>query len=98
MLTPSEYHKLIDSVFSELTAKLETLDDTGEIELEANESVISVTLPTGKQYVINRHEASRQIWLSSPKSGAFRFSYNNGNWIASNGAIFSEIMKDEFGV
>jgi frataxin-like iron-binding protein CyaY len=41
------------------------------------DGVINIFLPNEKQYVINKHFPSLQIWLSSPISGANYFNWDN---------------------
>ena len=31
-------------------------------------------------YVINKQSPNKQIWLSSPVSGPFRYDFQNGSW------------------
>lgn len=46
--------------------------------------VLTVKLGSKGTYVINKQTPNRQIWLSSPVSGPFRFDYaGGGRWVYS---------------
>jgi frataxin len=60
--------------------------------------VLTVELDSGGQYVINKHAPSRQIWVSSPVSGASHFDYDGdaGQWVSTRGgASLSELLSGE---
>lgn len=39
----------------------------------------------GKQYVLNKHVPTEQLWLSSPVSGAWHFVWQNDSWVSTRG-------------
>lgn len=47
------------------------------------QGVLTVRLGSHGTYVINKQTPNRQIWLSSPVSGPFRFDYHEGKWVYS---------------
>ena len=56
------------------------------VELDLNDGVLRAAWPDGTVYLINRHLPLRQIWLSSPKSGAWHFAPDNRcNWLSTRG-------------
>ncbi len=63
----------------------EALGDYLEVDLDGG--ILSIELESGGQYVINKHAPMRQIWLSSPLSGAAHFNYdeNTGAWVCTRG-------------
>lgn len=44
------------------------------------QGVLTVKLGRHGTYVINKQAPNRQIWLSSPVSGPFRYDYIDGHW------------------
>ena len=73
-----------------------------DLDVDLQDDVLYITLPTNQQYVINKHTPSQQIWLSSPISGAAYFSYqeNNKSWlnkqhIELKSLLLSELQKYE---
>lgn len=45
------------------------------------QGVLTVKLGSHGTYVINKQTPNRQIWLSSPVSGPFRYDYHAGSWV-----------------
>lgn len=54
-----------------------------EIDVDAQGHVLTLELPDGGQYVINAHAPNREIWLSSPVSGASHYLYENDRWVST---------------
>ncbi len=49
-------------------------------DVDLIEGMLTVTLPTTQQYVINRHGVAQQIWVSSPFTGAHHFQGHQEKW------------------
>ncbi|MGE5502786.1 MAG: iron donor protein CyaY [Actinomycetota bacterium] len=78
-LDESRFHALADKTLEGLADAIdEALGDRLEVELD--HGVINITLEDGGQYVINKHGPMRQIWLSSPVSGAAHFDWTGTDW------------------
>jgi frataxin len=45
------------------------------------QGVLTVKLGSHGTYVINKQTPNRQIWMSSPVSGPFRYDYQHGQWV-----------------
>jgi len=45
------------------------------------QGVLTVKLGSHGTYVINKQTPNRQIWLSSPLTGPFRYDYHEGSWV-----------------
>ena len=59
-------------------------DEIEDIDLQG--SVLTIELSDGGTYVINKHAANQEIWLSSPKSGAAHFKPSeSGEWLPTRG-------------
>jgi frataxin len=56
------------------------LADVAEVDYEGG--ILNVTLEAGGTYVINKHAPTQQVWLSSPRSGAWHFALDaaSGAW------------------
>ena len=85
MLDESRFTKLADDMLSRLLDGLEgILGDQADMDLR--DGVLTIDLDAGGCYVINKHVPSRQIWLSSPVSGALHFDYDRERgWVTSRG-------------
>lgn len=69
-----------------------------QADLSYDGSVLSIVFDAGGTAVINVHQASGQIWVSSPVSGAHHFSLReDGTW-ASTTTTLAQIMEQDFGV
>ncbi len=78
------FQSAADSTLTDLMDRLdEALGDQFDVDLEAG--VLTIELETGAQYLINKHGPMRQLWLSSPVSGAghYDFEVARGAWIDS---------------
>ena len=74
----------------------EVLGDRLDLDLESG--ILTIEQEEVGQYVINKHGPNRQIWMSSPVSGASHFAYdeNAGEWISTRGGEkLSEKLADE---
>jgi frataxin len=64
----------------------EVLENAG-FDVEAQGGVVTVELEDGRQFVLNKHLPMRQIWLSSPVSGAWHYAPDDEGrvWRATKG-------------
>jgi frataxin len=79
------FKSLSDTTLSKLAEAIEAADAKGELDVEYASGVLTVTLANKKQYVINQHVPMRQIWVSSPVSGAGHYDYIEGGWKNTRG-------------
>jgi len=87
-ITEGAFETLADATLRELAERLEeVLGDTVDVEMQG--SVLSIELESGGQYVINKHAPNRQIWMSSPESGATHYDYRpqEKGWFGTRDAI-----------
>lgn len=91
------FQSAADGTLADLMDKLEeALGDQFDIDLEAG--VLTIELESGAQYLINKHAPMRQLWLSSPVSGAGHYDYDNtrDTWIDSrSGEELSALLGSE---
>ncbi len=71
---------MADKELAKLLELAEMLEESSDIEVELESGVLTLTMPNRRQFVINKHTPSRQIWVSSPTSGAGYFEYIEGKW------------------
>lgn len=91
----ARFHKLADELLQSLSDYIETANYN--IEVDYLQGILNISLPDGKEYVLNKHEPSKQIWLSSPFSGAHKFTYNEARniWIGYDKEELLELLKSE---
>ncbi|MEO5335505.1 MAG: iron donor protein CyaY [Magnetospirillum sp. WYHS-4] len=92
-LDDSTFEAKADATLNRLQDAIEeALGDVLEADLQAG--ILIVDLDVGGQYVINKHRPNRQIWMSSPKSGASHFQFDTaiGAWVSTRGTARLEEM------
>lgn len=60
---------LLEQLFDRIDA---ALGDDLDVDYEAG--ILTLKLPDGQTYLLNKHAPNREIWLSSPISGAWHFA------------------------
>ncbi len=92
-----------DSAFESLAdSLLDTLEEGlgADADTERQGGVLTVE-GEGGTWVINKHAPTRQIWLSSPISGARHYGFDGavGRWVDTRGGEdLLSLLSTEFGV
>jgi len=94
-MNETEFHLLADTTLGAMYDTLEEADADGLLEVEYQGGIITIALPDGKQFIVSKHTASRQIWLSSPMSGGLHFSSADGNWKLADGRTLGAVLAEE---
>ena len=89
-----------------LNRMADTIDDLlgDDVDAELQGGILTLSLESGGQYVINKHAPNRQIWMSSPVSGATHYDYADGQWqgtrdpAAKLPQVLAAELKAKFGV
>jgi frataxin len=78
-----EFERQAGKVLDTLMAQIE--DQAGDdLEVDLVGGILTIGLPRGGQYLINKHAPNREIWLSSPVSGAWHFRHDAANgWVST---------------
>jgi frataxin len=78
-----EFERQAGKLLDRLMAKIE--DQGGdELEVDLAGGILTIGLPDGGQYLVNKHGPNREIWLSSPKSGAWHFRHDpEAGWVST---------------
>ncbi len=84
-LDDAAFDTLADRALANLMGRIDAaMGDVLDVDMDG--AVLTIELDSGAQYVINKHAPSRQIWLSSPVSGARHFDYtDDGEWRDARG-------------
>lgn len=80
------FHSLADKTIAALAEAIDT--EVGEeIDVEEQNEILTLVLPDGGQYIINKNAPLKQIWLSSPRTGAWHFEWDEGRerWLSTRG-------------
>ncbi len=97
-LDESRFASLADPLLERIADAVEDAFDHADADIHAG--ILTLTLPGIGQYVINKHAPNREIWLSSPKSGAHHFGWSGEAWISTRNAQIElvSLLKAEIGV
>ena len=75
----STFHQLVDKVLDHLADRIDDLLGD-KLDVELHQGVLTIQGAGGGTYVINKQAPNREIWLSSPVSGALHFRLVDGIW------------------
>ena len=79
----SGFETLAEQWLERLSRALEAASD--DIDVELLGGVLTAELEDGRTFVLNKHAPLRQLWLSSPLSGASHFDHAEGSWRSTRG-------------
>ncbi|GFR42929.1 hypothetical protein Agub_g3826 [Astrephomene gubernaculifera] len=83
-LSEGDYHHMADETLEGMVEKLEAYVEDNDVDggdVEYSQGVLTVKLGKHGTFVVNKQTPNRQIWLSSPVSGPFRFDHIEGRWL-----------------
>lgn len=83
-LDESRFHRLADALLQDIADKVD--DELGdELDADIQGGILTIHLPDGGQFIVNKNAPLCQIWLSSPVSGAFHFDYDEDKdaWLST---------------
>lgn len=94
-LSETSFVTIVEATLNRLCVMVETLDAEDVLEVEQSSGMLTIELPSGKQFVINRQIPAQQIWLSSPLSGGLRFDYDEDEkiWVLQDGRRLDTLLK-----
>lgn len=97
-MTEAEFERFATAALTRIAETLElNLGLAADVDLQ--DGILTVTLDQGGAYVINKHTPNRQIWLSSPRSGASHYGFDaaRGTWIDTrSGRTLGLVLAEEF--
>jgi frataxin len=97
-LDDSSFARLADGAMDRLMDRIEGGCPDADAELEGG--ILTVELADGGKYVLNKHGPLKQLWLSSPKSGAWHFAYDEAKreWRSTRGPeTLPQVLARELG-
>jgi len=92
-----EFSKLVEQALSMIIDTIETQDKGGSIDIDSHGDMLNIITSKGT-FVINKHSASKGIWLASPVSGPYHFYYIKGQWKSKANIELFSILKNELGI
>jgi frataxin len=91
----NNFLKTADKYLQDLADYLE--DNYNDLETDYVNGILQIILSDNQQYIINKHEPTKQIWLSSPLSGASRFSFDEkiNDWLNQKSLSLKDFLLSE---
>jgi frataxin len=82
-LDEQQFESLAGNFLARVTAAVEDASDDIDVELQGG--VLTIELEDGRTFVLNKHAPMRQMWLSSPLSGASHYKYDDASrlWVST---------------
>lgn len=83
-MTETAFTARADETLQDLMDRID--EDLGDIlDVDMQNGILTLESEDGRQFVINKHGPNKQIWMSSPVSGAAHFDYDpdSETWVAS---------------
>ena len=95
----SDYHRHADAYLESLFGQLEEQDSAGALEMDLEGGVLTIAAGGGV-FIVNKHAASQEIWLSSPLSGGLHFTPEGDgrDWKLKDGRRLSVVLAEELGM
>ncbi len=93
----TEFIEIAEDTLQKIFEAIEEADQEYLLEMDFMDGMLDIELPDGRKYIINRHNSSQQIWVSSPISGASHFSYEEDEeiWKDSADNDINEFLTQE---
>lgn len=92
------FSQIANKTLNFIVDTIEDQDQDSNIDIDFTSDVINITTDFGV-FVINKHSASREIWLSSPISGPCRFFYSDdGVWVSRKNQQLFQILQKELSI
>lgn len=91
-LSEPEFEALAEKTLSRLADAVE--DAGGDAELAGG--ILTISGNDGRTFLLNKHAPLKQLWYSSPVSGAHHYEPRNGAWVSTrDGSDFEQRLVTE---
>jgi len=79
-----EFETLAEQTLRGFMARIE---DALDVDVDLRGGILTIEFDDGRQYVLNKHGPNKQLWLSSPLSGASHYAHDatTGGWRSTRG-------------
>ncbi len=93
----SDYHRHADAWLESVFEQLEDQDEGGNLDIDLQGGILTVETGDGRQFLISKHTASKEMWFSSPFSGGLHFLPADGgrDWKLADGRRLSVVLAEE---
>lgn len=96
-LTENEFERMAEALLRRLADAVDEAEADG-VEVELQGPVLTVETDARGTFVVSKHAPTRQIWLSSPISGASHYAFDGKAWRSTrDDAELLPRLADELG-
>jgi CyaY protein len=90
-MNESEFHGAVDAVLARIESSLE---DEGDLDVDLESGILTVTCADGSKVIVNRQTPNREIWVAA-RSGGFHFAWRDGAWrdTRSKDELFASLAR-----
>lgn len=88
------FRQLADKKLEELFSIVQECDTKSSFDVDLQDGMLHIVTSVGA-FVVNRHSAAGEIWLSSPISGPYHFSYRQQKWLNKDEKELDTLLYDE---
>jgi frataxin len=100
----NKFQDIANETLESLTDRFDSLADeysnlfTDEFDVTYSNNVLTIKLDSKRgTFVLNTQTPNSQIWLSSPKSGPYRYDFIDNKWVYKHtGETLHELLTKEF--
>jgi iron donor protein CyaY len=89
-----EYEKLANKLLESIVAQIEENEVCNDIDVDYDGEILIIEASKGK-YIINKHNAAKEIWMVSPISGPHHFHMSDEEWIDEHDEDILMILSKE---
>lgn len=93
----SEFSHNAKKTLFHIVESIENQDSACLLDIDFDGDIITIECQAGV-FVINKHSAAKEIWLSSPLSGPYHFSLVDNKWRSSSGDDLHYILSNELNI
>jgi frataxin len=83
LMDESTYDAFAEATLQHLADQVEAM--VPDIDVERSGPVLTLTLEDDRQFILNKHAVTRQLWLASPISGASHYAWSGTDWTPTRG-------------
>jgi frataxin len=72
----NDFDTAADTLLARLHTRIESELADADVDAELRGGILTVEFDDGRQFVVNKHGPTKQIWVSSPLTGAAHYAWD----------------------
>ena len=97
-MNQNEFENTVKEMFFIITELIDNQPESKNLEIDELNNILYINSAAG-QYVINKHNPTKQIWLSSPKTGGHHFNFSDDQkWYNRHNSEIIDLLHKELGL